>query len=411
MTTENYPPSSNKIGAALLSAVGYNEHKSGVETDSLVTQSISVNGQNIVEFQIGQLARNGISKVFLEVEALPGSLVSVADRAATMGVTVKFVRSPAELRGELQSNELLFVLSENVYVDQDVLAEIVKQQETFILTVDGRDENSVFERIDLNNFWTGVAMLSSQSVEAIAALPEDWSISSSLLRRALQDSVTHRPIKQEIVTAKQLCKVTDSAVADVISRRLLVAQSKDTDGIVEKYIFAPLAAAFAPMIWKFNTTGSILTIVCWLGVFATLASAIAAYSVTSAVIGLLTIFILQCKKLVQNARHKPVKFKFIRFLPLLFLMASLLATFWHATSNRQENLYGGIVFCGLMILSHLIVRNELVRSLLCSPALVALTAILFTSAGVFVSGFMLIGLCQLGTLIYISRPDGSFLRG
>jgi hypothetical protein len=407
MSEQKQRKSSSLASAALLSAVGFGVHELSSQMEGREAPPISINSLDFVEFQINQLAKNGIKKFFLEVEELPGSLVAVADRAANIGVSVKFVRSPAELRGELEPGQLLFVLADNVFVDQELLTEIVSQKDTFILTVDGRDDNAVFERIDLNSFWTGIAMLSAVSVEAIAALPEEWSISSSLLRRALQDSVVHRPIKQEIIVAKQLCKVTSAEDANFLSKRLLVAKSRETEGVVEKYVFAPMAVVIAPIIWNFRSAVNAIMPLGWIGIFATLGAAIAGYSTGSAALALLTIFIFQCRNLMQGSESELGVRNFNNYLPLILLMASFLALFWHSSVYRSESLFCGTMVCGLMVLSGSIPKNAPFRGLLRSPALVAFAALLLSSLGIFVAGFMVIALLQLSLLAYLNRSSGS----
>ena len=401
------------IGAALLSAVTLSAAGASGEGDETDTGFLEIAGQPFVEFQINQLAKQGITRIFVEIETVPGLLAAVADRALASGVTVEFVRSPSELRGKLQLDQFLFVLAENIYVDDMLLSEIATQQNAFILTVDGRDENAIFERIDLNSFWTGIAMLSAQSVESIAALPDEWSISSSLLRRALQDSVVHRPIAQDILTAKQLQKVTSTTDARLLSKQLMHRQSLAVDGVIEKFLFAPMASAFVMLLLKFPMAKQAAEIVTWLSLAITLGFALAGFPVVAAVTALISVFATQANTLLNNASAKSNSSQFLQILPTMILAASFLAILWNwspdHSQNYAQNLHVALSVCGLFWLSKRIIGTELGRNLLCSIAMLAALTLTFAASGFLISGFMLVGLIQLGALIFISRTERTLL--
>jgi energy-converting hydrogenase Eha subunit A len=405
MNSQTHHNVKNNIGAALLSAVTLGEILSDERTQEEGSATLRIAGQAVIEFQINQMARHGISRIFIEIETLPGFLTAVADRVTAAGVSIEFVRSPAELRGKLDAGQFLFVLSENVYADDLLLAEIVLEQNAFILTVDGREENAVFERIDLQSHWSGIAMLSAASVESIAALPPEWSISSSLLRRALQDSVVHRPVKQDILVARQLCKIVTAADADLLSTRLIRQQSSAVDGMVEKYLFAPIAAAITPFLWKYHSAKNSLLIAAWFSLAIVMGTAVGGYPVVSSITSLIAMFILQVSILLKKSDDKLSYDIASNILPLTVFAVSFLAIFWNWPGQRTENLFCGGIVCGLFWLSKKSIADNSQRGLLCSKAVIAALTFVFAASGMLVAGFMLIGLLQLSALILIRRND------
>ncbi len=399
------PDQIGNVSAALLCAVGH----SGGEGSDNATQSalIPVMGVPFIEFQISQLAKNGIKHVYLEIETLPGALVAMADRVKAKGISVEFVRSPAELEGKISSDQYLFILSDGVYVDDILLSEIIAQNSAFIVTLDGRDENAIFERIDLNSYWTGIAMLGANSVEAIASLPAEWSINSSLLRRALQDSIVHRSLKQDVIVAKQLCKIGSTADAEALTKQLLRSQSSNVDGLIERNIFAPAISWVMPMIWKLPSNALSFRIFAWLSVSITLGLAIGGFSVGAALTSLVSLFAFQaCRLLKPSVNKREFGFSDTNIMWSL-LIAAFLAVFWNVTSARLENMFCGLVIVGLALLSAQIATSNWSRNLLCSPTILAMLMLIFISLDWLLHGFMLVGLVQLGALIFIRRNEVS----
>jgi hypothetical protein len=393
------------VAAALLCAVG----NSSIDGSDIASQSalIPVMGVPFIEFQIGQLAKNGIKHVYLEIETLPGALVAMADRVTAKGISVEFVRSPAELAGKIQPDQYLFILSDGIYVDDILLSEIIRQDSAFIVTLDGRNENSMFERIDLNSYWTGIAMLGANSVEAIASLPSEWSINSSLLRRALQDSIVHRSLKQDVIVAKQLSKIGSTADAETLTKQLLRSQSAQVDGLIEKSIFAPVISWAMPMIWKLPSNAISFRIFAWLSLSMTLGLAISGFSIGAALMSLISLFAFQACRLLQVTNNKR-EFAFSDSnIMWSLLIAAFLAVFWNQSTDRIENMFCGLVIIGLAVLSAQIARSNWSRNLLCSPALLAMLMLVSVGLDGVLHGFMLAGLLQLGALIFIRRNEVS----
>jgi energy-converting hydrogenase Eha subunit A len=257
----------------------------------------------------------------------------------------------------------------------------------------------------LQSHWSGIAMLSAASVESIAALPPEWSISSSLLRRALQDSVVHRPVKQDILVARQLCKIVTAADAGLLSTRLIREQSSAVDGIVEKYLFAPIAAAVSPFLWKYHSAKNSLLIAAWFSLAIVMGTAVAGYPVVSSITSLIAMFILQVSILLKKSDDKSSYDIASIILPLTVFAVSFLAVFWNWPGQRAENLFCGGIVCGLFWLSKKSIADNSQRGLLCSKAVIAALTSVFAASGMLVAGFMLIGLLQLSALILIRRND------
>ena len=142
-------------------------------------------GVSLIEYQIMMLARAGIPSFLIEVENIDGALIALADRCRLRKLTVDFVRTGADILRHIDTDDRIWVQSGQLYVQLGLIETLLKFSDNFIATIDGRDENRAFERIDINTRWAGVSVVGYDAIAMLRDLPEDWSIISSLLRQAL----------------------------------------------------------------------------------------------------------------------------------------------------------------------------------------------------------------------------------
>jgi len=141
---------------ALLSVAG----DISIEQDALnAVRSPDLAGLSLIEYQIMMLARAGIQRFLIEVENIDGSLIALADRCRLRKLTVDFVRTGADILRHIDPEERIWVQSGQLYVQLGLIETLLKCTENFITTIDGRDENHAFERIDINTRWAGVSVV------------------------------------------------------------------------------------------------------------------------------------------------------------------------------------------------------------------------------------------------------------
>jgi hypothetical protein len=377
--------SPNKI--ALLSAIS----ASGV-TDKAAPLLF---GEPLLAFQINHLRKLGINRFWVEVDTLPGAIVAIADRLRGQGVTIDFVRSPQELSGKLTEGEILLVQSEGILADDALLTEIAQQQSPLVATVDGRDENGRFERIDLNTRWTGLALFDKHTIDGIAALPDGWSIASSLLRQALQDNIPHKPVKQSVIQSGQLRRIGDNNDVEVYTKTLLKTRASRSFGFIEKHIFGPIAAKIAPVLWPLKSRDRIVdgsTIFVGLASFG---SAWAGFGAASASLGLVTTLLLTIRYCLQYTDKEDIKSKAIDAVIWMTLVAAFFAVLWKSAPGSLGNLFPAVVVSALLALSRGQNLTGLRMAIVPSPAMVAVMMLVFVIFGYPVAGAMLIAVFQL----------------
>lgn len=352
---------------------------------------IDMDGEPLIAYQIEQLRDAGISRFLIEIESLPGAIVAMTERLQQHGLDIRYVRAPQDLEGVIDNDELLLVLCDGIVADDNLLKEIVSNTSRYIVTLDGREENSRYERIDLNSYWAGIALLDTKSVSAIAALPEGWSIRSSLLRQALQDAVPHRPLNQALVLANQLRRITTQQEAAALGKERLRNRARATAGIVESKIFAPLISVLVPYIRKSSIAEKTLQFAIPFLTVSSLATAIAGFAPMSAVLALVSIFGLQIKSLMQRSRSR----QFIVIFMWAILSAAFVLSAWKNSAEPITATFAPIVALGLLLLACKLPIQNLSKLVLTSPALLGTVTLLLCTIGQFGTGIQLFVLVQL----------------
>ncbi len=392
--------------AALLTATA-NPGGDGNEGAAL----LPVSGAPYIEYQINQLSRRGIKRILVEIDTIPGALLPVADRARASGIDFDFIRSPAELKGKFVDGDLLFVMSEGVFLDDRLLAEMISQPSPFLVTLDGREENSVYERIDLNSYWAGIALLGQASIEAIAALPEEWSISSSLLRRALQDLVLHRPLKQELVDAKQLRKLRNADDAKMLSDTLLSEKAKQVDGWIEQFAFAPIVAQVTRLIWRYSSGRLVFEILAAVSMLVALLCAFRGLAVSFAVSSLVLMLSIYIRNMLQSSVINNKIMKSINSTYWLSIAVAILGLMKNLEANSPFILFPVAVMIGLLLHSKQTANAGWPRLILCSPALIAVLLFFFGLLNIVNFGIMLMVIGQLFVMIFSASSPRFWQRG
>ncbi|MES2783112.1 MAG: hypothetical protein V4657_09970 [Pseudomonadota bacterium] len=232
---------------ALLSVAG--DGSGGVETQ-IASARQDLAGGSLIEYQIATLARAGIHRFLIEVENVDGSLIALADNCRSRNQVVDFVRTGADIQRYMETGDRVWVQSGQLYVQLGLVETLLKSADTFVATVDGRDENAAFERIDLNTRWAGVSVVGADTIATLKDLPDDWSIISSLLRQAVLAKVPFRPMSQQHVNNGTLTVLTGAHDFSELSRQILRRRVASRSGFVETHLFGPILARLVPIIWQ-----------------------------------------------------------------------------------------------------------------------------------------------------------------
>lgn len=380
--------------AALLSAA---TALHGQDTD--IPALLDIGGEPVIAHQIRVLRHFGINRFFIEVDQVPGALLAISDKIRASGVTIEFVRSPQELAQKLPANAMLFAMAEGVVADPKLLTEIMGNTMPFIATVDGRDENSHFERMDLNTRWAGLARFNRSTIASVANLPEGWSIASSLLRQAMQQGTMQQALKQVQLQDRKLCLVAAPADADEMTAKLLSARAEKVGGAVELNIFGSLAKWLAPAIWRNEWAKKAVPVLSALTAAGSVALAWTGMDALSAITALFSIFGVSVLTTMSGREEGGILRLVTGPVVWTLLAGALGAALWELPATGFVDLFPAIMLVGLIIHARRLALPNWARSILASPALAALVVLLFAIFDQSAFGVRCLAVIYLITLI------------
>lgn len=381
---------------ALLSAA------SAVESTVLARQSgalQSICGQSLLSYQMQTLRLAGIDSFLIEVDSVFGELLNIADRFRAVGARVEFIRSAKDLQGFLKPGGGLVVQAEGHYLSPPMVSDLMQNSLPFIATVDGRDENATFERIDLNTRWAGFALLSAETAQAMSALPDGWSIGSSLLRQAIQSNTRFESVAQVRLEQGDVVRVGTPDDAEKIVAQMLKHRTERPDGFVERYVFGPIAKWIAPTIWS-NDWGIMgLDTTRWVLAAGSAGMAMLGWDVAAAVMIFLAIFADTLISVVQafSANAAGERWKTGLFWTLVILSAFIAA--WMSADYGSDTLAFVAISIGLALVMNKLTLPRWCALILLSPALLSLAFFGTAALSAVATGTKVIVLLQIATLV------------
>jgi hypothetical protein len=208
---------------------------------------LPVVGQTLLEYQV-RLARGcGGGHIVVLVEQLPAAMVEVFDRMRSDGIDVDVARDAHDAADRIHPDETVLLFTPGLIARKSLVDELVICTEPTLVTLPDQPDHIEFERIDAADRWAGLALLSGQTVRETAAMLGDWSISSTLMRNALQAGANRA--RRE--TRDGLAIVTNKAEADAMSAQLVRDSQNDDHSFFSDSISQPLARLAAPHLLRF----------------------------------------------------------------------------------------------------------------------------------------------------------------
>jgi hypothetical protein len=358
----------------------------------------AVAGRPLIVRQIATLQSCGIDRFLVEVDTVPGELLQSIDDLRNRGAHIDFVRSAADLKQYLPENAQLAMLAESHYFDASVLQSVLAAAPG-IATVDGRDDNARFERIDLNTRWAGFAVFDAGIAVSMEPLPDGWSMTSSLLRHAIRCGVPFHPVKQSLLQEGHILHVESEVGPQSLIRRQLSTYVASVPGVVERYLFAPLALHIAPKIWPLRNGQTAVRFLSPLLASAGFAAGFIATPPITVALVLLALFasiVSGAVDSIDGEERPPLLGR--RITPVL-LGGSLLTAAWSATDYGEAGLAFALLIIAFFLVADRIDIARPMRLLLRSPALVAVVLLIGATAVGLTAALQWTVLLQAGTLI------------
>jgi hypothetical protein len=333
-------------------------------------------GVSLIEYQITTLARAGIQRFLIEVENIDGVLIALADRCASRKLTVDFVRTGGDILRHINADDRIWVQSGQLYVQLGLVETLLKSAENFIATIDGRDENRAFERIDINTRWAGVSVVGYESIAMLRDLPEDWSIISSLLRQALLAKVPFRPLSQQHVHNGTLTVLTGAQDFSELNRQILRRRVASRAGYIEAKLFGPILARLVPLIWQSPTAVTATKFAAPVIALAALALGLGNLVTAATVAAFLSIAANALRLAVTDDADGSDHIQSLSVVTWTLIILAMFGSVYVATSYDDNGLFAAFAVASLAYLTHKMAMPGWAKQVLHSPAALALLAII-----------------------------------
>lgn len=211
------------------------------EGEAVLRAELPIAGQTLIEHQARLLAAAGAAHIIILVERLPAPLLAAIDRLKRDGLGVDIARSVADAADRIHPEERLLLVADGLVTGAGTLDHLLSHDGSAILTLPDRPETAEWELIDAQTRWGGLLLLDGELMRSTSAMLGDWDLQSTLLRRAVQAGA--RFVEAPGGTLVILdSRILSEPVQDALGREA----AEQPRGMVDRFIFAPLARLAAP---------------------------------------------------------------------------------------------------------------------------------------------------------------------
>jgi hypothetical protein len=147
-------------------------------------------GRTLLEYQVRCAAAAGAGPIVIVVERVPQLLQDAVERLRLDGVGVWAASDVNEALSRFEAGSLILLIGDGIAPPADLVARLADEPEPAVATVPDDERHDMFERIDAESRWAGVALVDARLLGSTAAMLGDWDLQSTLLRRTLQEGAT-----------------------------------------------------------------------------------------------------------------------------------------------------------------------------------------------------------------------------
>jgi hypothetical protein len=194
-------------------------------------------GRTLVEYQVRCASAAGAAPIVVVVERVPQALQDAFERLRLDGVGVLPVSDVGEAVSRFEAGSMILVIGDGIAPPAELVTTLAEEPEAAIATVPDDENHAMFERIDAESRWAGVALVDSRLLGSTAAMLGDWDLQSTLLRRTIQDGAIRVPVSD--IGGDPLLAENAEDLQD-FQRKLLVGSRGARTDWVSRYLLPPL---------------------------------------------------------------------------------------------------------------------------------------------------------------------------
>lgn len=193
-------------------------------------------GRTLLEYQVGCASAAGTAPIIVVVERVPQALQDAFERLRLDGIGVFAVSDVAEAVSRFEAGSNILLIGDGIAPPADLVSVLAEEPEPAIATLADDDTHAMFERIDGDSRWAGVAVIDAHLLASTAAMLGDWDLQSTLLRRTLQEGARRVPVSD--IGGDPLLAEKAEDLQD-FQRRLLAGSRGVRPDWVSRYLLPP----------------------------------------------------------------------------------------------------------------------------------------------------------------------------
>ncbi len=193
-------------------------------------------GRTLVEYQVRCAAAAGAAPVVVLVERVPQALQDAFERLRLEGVSVFPVGDVHEAVSRFEAGSSILLIGDGIAPPAPLVAQIAEEEESTVAVLPDDEAHAMFERIDNESRWAGVALIESSLLASTARMLGDWDLQSTLLRRAIQDGALRVPLSGGVEPL--LAEQPEQLAA--FQRGLLAGSKVERDDAASRFLLPPV---------------------------------------------------------------------------------------------------------------------------------------------------------------------------
>jgi hypothetical protein len=194
-------------------------------------------GRTLIEYQARCASAAGAAPIVVVVERVPQALQDAFERLRLDGIGVFPVSDVSEAVSRFEAGSMILLIGDGIAPPVSLVATFTQEPEPAVGTVPDDEQHVLFERIDAESRWAGLAVVDAHLLGSTAAMLGDWDLQSTLLRRAIQEGA-RRIVVGETGSEPLLAQSGDALAG--FQRRLVHASRGDRNDWVSRYLLPPL---------------------------------------------------------------------------------------------------------------------------------------------------------------------------
>ncbi|HEX3422851.1 MAG TPA: hypothetical protein VHS33_05560 [Sphingomicrobium sp.] len=153
-------------------------------------------GRTLIEYQVRCASAAGAAPIVIVVERVPQALQDAFERLRIDGLGVFPVSDISEAVSRFEAGSLILLIGDGIVPPADLVMTMAEEPEPAVSTIADDEAHAMFERIDAESRWAGVAVVDAHLLGSTAAILGDWDLQSTLLRRTLQEGALRVPVAE-----------------------------------------------------------------------------------------------------------------------------------------------------------------------------------------------------------------------